>query len=324
MKPILTELLAREWVDLQKDRESEGAFLDNMIELWYRMGYDCIKFERNMGFVKNRLLIPDTADGSEKDRAWADEHRGLINTWEEFEKYPWPVIDHVDFFPFEYINDHLPEGMGLFASHAGGVFEHLSDLMSLEGLCLAMYDDPALVKAVVDKIGTLMEKFYKHILDLDKLYAIFPGDDMGFHTSTLISPSDLRSYVLPWHKRYAEMAHERGLSYFLHSCGNVEKVMEDLISDVSLDGKHSFEDSIIPVNKFQEKFGDRIACLGGIDINFLSVSSPEQVRERTRWLIETCGSRGRYAIGSGNSIPSFIPVQNYLEMIDESLELSSN
>jgi uroporphyrinogen decarboxylase len=45
------------------------------------------------------------------------------------------------------------------------------------------------------------------------------------------------------------------------------------------------------------------------------------VRERARFLIETCGSRGRYALGSGNSIPSYVPPENYLAMIDEAFEV---
>ena len=185
---------------------------------------------------------------------------------------------------------------------------------------MALYDKPELVKAVSDRLGTLMMGFYRHILDLDQIIAIFPGDDMGFRTGTLIAPSDLRKYCLPWHKRFAEMVHARGLPYFLHSCGNLETIMEDLISDVRIDGKHSFEDAILPVQDFQARYGPRIAVLGGVDINILAASSPEHVRTHTRSLMETCGPRGRYAIGSGNSIPSYIPVSNYLAMLDEALE----
>jgi len=57
--------------------------------------------------------------------------------------------------------------------------------------------------------------------------------------------------------------------------------------------------------------------LGGIDINILSGGTPDGVREKTRQLMETCGARGRYAVGSGNSVPSYVPVENYLAMIDE-------
>ena len=34
------------------------------------------------------------------------------------------------------------------------------------------------------------------------------------------------------------------------------------------------------------------------------------------------GAGGRYAVGSGNSIPSYIPVENYLAMVDEALGMA--
>jgi uroporphyrinogen decarboxylase len=207
--------------------------------------------------------------------------------------------------------------MGIILSHAGGVFEHLSWMMSLEGLSLALFENPELVKAVADRLGSLMVGFYKHILDLDRLVALFPGDDMGYKSATMISPAHLRLYTLPWHRRFAAMAHERGIPYFLHSCGNVVSIMEDLITDVRIDGKHSFEDAIIPVQEFQSRYGERIAVLGGLDINILSGKSAEEVRRHVRFLLETCGGRGRYAVGSGNSVPSYVPVENYLAMIEE-------
>jgi len=319
MRPIVTELMGQSWVEGIGDRESQRAHLDRFIEFWYRMGYDFVRFEQGLGFDVNQLVIPDTAPGSEKQRAWADEHHGSIQSWEDFERYAWPTVAEMDFSPFEYLNDHLPEGMGLMTCHAGGVFEHLSQIMSLEGICLALYDDPELVKAVSDRVGELMSGFYRHLLDLDRVIAIFQGDDMGFRTATLISPSDLKTYVLPWHKRFAAMAHERGLPYFLHSCGNIEAIVEDLISEAGIDGKHSFEDAILPAEAFQARYGGRIAVLGGVDVDILAASTPDQVRQRTRVLMETCGERGRYAIGSGNSIPSYVPVANYLAMVDEAV-----
>jgi uroporphyrinogen decarboxylase len=206
----------------------------------------------------------------------------------------------MDYFAFEYLNDHLPEGLGLVTCHAAGMFEHLSQILSLEGICLALYDNPQLVRAVSDRLGELISGFYRHLLDLDNIVAIFQGDDMGFRTSTLVSPDALREYVLPWHKRFAAMAHERGVPYFLHSCGNVEAIMEDLIEDVGIDGKHSFEDAIVPVEAFQVRYGERIAVLGGLDLNILAGGTPDEVRRKTRALAETCGQRGRYAVGSGN------------------------
>jgi uroporphyrinogen decarboxylase len=239
------------------------------------------------------------------------------------EAYRWPEVKEFDFHPYEYLNNNLPDGMGLIACHGGGVFEHLSWIMSFEGLCTALYEDPGLVGDVADSIGKIQEEFYRNLLDLGNLVAVFPGDDMGYRKATMISPDLLRRHVLPWHKRFAEMTHERGLPYYLHSCGNVLGIMEDLIEDVGIDGKHSYEDAVVPVQEFQSAYGDRIAVLGGLDINTLSAASPDEVAERTRFLLETCGGEGRYAVGSGNSIPSYIPVQNYLAMIRETHRFAS-
>ena len=320
MQPIVTKLLGRKWVTPRPaDRESQAAYWDNLIEFWYRMGYDFVRMELSLPLQENRLLLQDTAPQSEGDRAWANEHQGTIMTWEDFERYEWPRVDEADFFAYEYVDTHLPEGMGIMASHAGGICEHLTWIMSYEGLCCALYDNPELVEAVTERLGTLMERYYHRLLELDKLIALFPGDDMGFRTATLVSPQHLRQYILPWHHRFAEMAHERGVPYFLPSCGNVEAVMTDLIEDVGIDGKHSFEDAIIPAPEFQTQYGDSIATLGGVDVHILSSAEPDEVRKRVRGLIEACAPLGRFAIGSGNSIPSYVPVENYLTMLDEAL-----
>jgi len=316
MKPIVTGLLNRIWSPYGPDRTSQKSWLDNFIDFWFRLGYDIVRFEAALPFPASRTSAADMTSITGR-RDWADEHGGLIRTWADFERYRWPRVEDMDFFPFEYIGRNLPEGMGFVACHAGGVFEHLSWIMSYEGLCFALTDDSELVRAVADRIGRLQEEFYRNLFELPNLTALFPGDDMGFRSGTLLSPQDLRSLILPWHKRYAAMAHQRELPYFIHSCGNLEGIMEDLIEDVGIDGKHSFEDAIVPIEEFQGRYADRLAALGGVDVNLLAKGTEEEVRRRVRRLIEICGGRGRFAIGSGNSIPSYIPVENYLAMVDE-------
>jgi len=322
-EPITTGLLGREWVEFGPDRDTQAAYWDNFIAFWHGLGYDFVRYEQGMGFPNaGETATADTAPGVNKQRHWVEEHEGRITNWDEFEAYPWPKIEDVDFFALEYINEHMPEGMGLMTCHAGGVFEHVSQIMSLEGLCLALCEDPALVKAVAGEVGELHVAYYECLVQLDKVIALFQGDDMGFRSQTLIGPRELYQYFLPWHKRLSAVASEHGLPYFLHSCGNLELTIKALIDEVGIDAKHSFEDAIIPVQDFQAEYGDLIGVLGGFDINRLTQDTPEEIRRHTRFLIETCGARDRYAIGSGNSIPSYIPVDNYLAMIDEALDFS--
>jgi uroporphyrinogen decarboxylase len=113
------------------------------------------------------------------------------------------------------------------------------------------------------------------------------------------------------------MAHDAGKLYFLHSCGCLEEIMEDLIEDVRIDAKHSYEDAIIPVGEFKRKYGERIGVLGGVDVDKLSRLDPDSLRTYVRGIIDDCAPGGRFAIGSGNSVPDYVPVENYLTFVDE-------
>ncbi len=140
---------------------------------------------------------------------------------------------------------------------------------------------------------------------------------MGYKTQTMFSPTMLRKYVLPWHKRIAEVAHAHAKPFILHSCGNLESFMGDLIDDVGIDAKHSFEDAIVPVTDFKQQYGDRVAVLGGVDIDFLCRHTEEEVRLYTRHVLETCIPGGGYALGTGNSVANYVPVTHYVAMLEE-------
>ncbi|NOY81341.1 MAG: hypothetical protein GXP31_10095 [Kiritimatiellaeota bacterium] len=312
MRPIL-EMIGREWVAPGGDRRQQAAYLDNFIAFWLHLGYDFVRLEIALPFPRpNR-------PGGDHGRAYAETALGPVATWEDFEEYPWPDPDALDFFPYEYIDSHMPDGMGMMACHGGGVFEHLSALMGYERLCVALYEDPDLVAAVSTRVGELMERYYRRLLELDRLIAVFPGDDMGFHSATLISPEHLERYTLPWHKRFAEMTHASGRPYFLHSCGNVLGIMPVLLDRVRIDAKHSFEDAIISAADFKKRYGDRIGILGGVDVDKLTRLEECELRKYVRGVIDACAPGGRFALGSGNSIPDYVPVENYLVMLDEAL-----
>ena len=190
-------------------------------------------------------------------------------------------------------------------------------LMGYETLCYALYDQRDLVRALADKLLVMQEAILCTILQFDRVKVVWGSDDMGFRTGTLISPKDLREFVLPGHKRMAEMAHERGLPYLLHTCGKMEAIMPDLIDDVKIDARHSFEDVIEPVIEAKQRYGDRIALLGGIDLDFLCRADEAAVRRRVRATLDACHAGGGYCLGTGNSVANYIPLDNYLAMQDE-------
>jgi uroporphyrinogen decarboxylase len=292
------------------------------IEFMMRLGYDYVRGQHSFGFGGvGRLLADDTAIYGRGQRGWQDEHHGPIESWEDFETYEWPRIEDASFEDIERLEPLLPDGMRVTVALPGGVFENLMRLMGYEPLCYAVTEDPGLVQAVVDRIGECELALFRVLCDFEHVGAVWINDDMGFKTQTMVSPDDLRRFVLPWHKRLVECAHARGKPVLLHACGNLAEVMEDLIDDVGIDAKHSFEDVIQPVAEFKRQYGSRVAALGGIDMDVLAGGAEHEVRAYTRKVIEECAPGGGWALGSGNTVANYVPVENFLAMLDEGREV---
>ena len=167
-----------------------------------------------------------------------------------------------------------------------------------------------------DKVGSLIEGADKIVAEMDQLGALRMGDDMGYKTGTLISPNHLREYVLPWQKRVGEVAHSNGKPFVLHSCGNLSEIMEDLINDVQINAIHSFQDIIYPVTEAKERYGNRIAILGGVDVEILCNGTIPEVEDYTHNVLTKCMQGGGYALGSGNSITNYMNLDNYQAMLN--------
>lgn len=310
-QPIKERILGRPGVsDFSLDPEEVRRKIDDEIEFRCMLGYDyidvCPLVYFGAGF--------QTSEGS--DRLWISESAKIIRTRDDYEKHPWPSFEMVDFSQMEYAASRLPEGMEIIP-RISGVFENVSWLTGLEGLSYLLVDDPPLVAELFHRVGSMLLDVATRLVQMERVGALFMGDDLGFRTGTLLSPEHLREYVMPWHRKICEAAHEKGLPFLLHCCGNVEKIMDDLIDGVGIDAKHSFEDAIMPVERVVEKYSGRIALLGGVDMDLLARGSEAQVRARVREIIERCAPTGRYAMGTGNSIASYLDLGNYLAMLDE-------
>ncbi len=101
----------------------------------------------------------------------------------------------------------------------------------------------------------------------------------------------------------------------MHSCGNLWSLMDDIIDEIGFDAKHSYEDNITPVEEAYERLDGRISVVGGIDIDYLCRKTPDEVHERAIGLLDMSKNKGGYALGSGNSIPPFVPLENYFAML---------
>jgi uroporphyrinogen decarboxylase len=288
-----------------------------LADLYLRLGYDYVPGRTGFGFPYQSTAATDTAPLSRGDRSWLREGDGVVQSWEDFERYQWPTPSDEHYLLLDQAAEALPDGMKLIPLGPGGVLENVMWLMGYGAMSYAMADDPDLVQAMFERVGEALVTVFGAMAAHEAVGAVFLGDDMGFKTQTMISPEHMRTYVFPWQRRIVEAAHAHSKPLLLHACGNLGAIMDDLIDDVGIDAKHSFEDVIMPVTEVKRRWGDRVAILGGIDVDLLARGTTEQVRAHTRAVLEACMPGGGYALGSGNSVTNYIPVENYLAMLEE-------
>jgi uroporphyrinogen decarboxylase len=242
----------------------------------------------------------------------------LITDRNSYDVYPWPE-DNNDFSILEEIYSYLPQGMKLIVCGYEGILETAIALVGYENLCLMLLEDAHLTGDIFSQIGNRIYAYYQHIVTQPAVGAVVINDDWGFKGQTMLPPESLREYIFPWYCKIVDAAHQAGKPVILHSCGNLEAVMEDIIIDINLDGKHSFEDTIIPVEEAYTRWSSRIGIFGGIDINFLVTQPTHEIEQRVRNLIQLSEKGGGLAIGSGNSIPDYIPLPNYCALLRTTL-----
>jgi uroporphyrinogen decarboxylase len=255
------------------------------------------------------------AAGQTAQRGWLSDGI-LIHDWEDFERYPWPEVRNIDLRDWEWAERNLPDDMAL-VMFTGNILENVSQLMGYENLCMSLYEQPDLVRALFERVGGLFTEQACWMCDFNRIGVVWGSDDMGFRSQTLIPPDALRELCLPWHRELARLAHDAGKLYFIHSCGQLEAIMDDLIDGVKIDAKHSFEDAIMPVELAKARWGERVALLGGFDMDLLCRASESDLRRRTRNILDACQGDGGYCFGTGNSVADYVPLENFLIIMDE-------
>jgi len=294
-------------------RKTEEDFFDCTIKAFTNAGYDYTS-------VQVSRFVFKTNDVHTKSSKSANEG-SIIHDRASFESYKWE--NPCDFYDgrLEKIEKFLPDDMRFIVYGPGGVLENMIELIGFDNLCYMLADDPELVRLVADNVGRRLCDYYEQIIDYDSVGAIISNDDWGFNTQTMISPNDLREYIFPWHKKIAELAHKAGKPVILHSCGKLDNVYDDIINDMKFDAKHSYEDNIKPVEEMYDILKGRIAVLGGIDMDFVCRKQQDEIYDRCAAMTKKTNFEG-YALGTGNSIPNYLPDENYFAMISAVLNNS--
>ncbi len=129
----------------------------------------------------------------------------------------------------------------------------------------------------------------------------------------MISPDLYERFALPYEKKVIESAHDKGLPYVLHICGNTDTILSQMIES----GADGLElDYKTDVKRAFELMNDNCTFLGNVDPSgILALGTVDQVRQATTSLLEVFSQTNRFILNSGCALPPSTPAENIREFI---------
>jgi uroporphyrinogen decarboxylase len=293
------------------------------IEFWYKAGYDYIKLQPVVDFnpakIKSETNLTYNDDGT-VFRKWASESSGVITSLKEFEQYVFPEITEIDYKKFEEASKNLPDGMGIIGQY-GDIFTMTWEMMGFENFSLALFEDETIIQMINDKVGEIVLSMFRNMSEFDCVKALWYSDDIAYTNGLMVSPDTLEKYFLPWLKKIGEIARQTNKPLIYHSDGILFDVMERLI-ECGINALHPIEPKAMDIVEVKKRFGDRISLIGNIDVDLLARGTKDEIRKNVLFNIENVGFNGGYCVGSGNSIPEYVNLDNYITMIETAKSFS--
>ncbi|MBD3386889.1 hypothetical protein GF407_18440 [candidate division KSB1 bacterium] len=168
------------------------------------------------------------------------------------------------------------------------IYERVHFIRGLENTWIDIYEN-------TDKLGDLIDVLVEMNLTAIQKFSvlgahgyIFP-DDWGLQNRLMISPAEWRKIWKPRYQRIFAAAHKAGLLTFLHSCGNIVDILDDLI-EIGLDVIQMDQQENMGLELLGKRFGGRITFYSPVDIqNTMVNGTPDEIREYCRKMVTLLG-----------------------------------
>ena len=140
------------------------------------------------------------------------------------------------------------------------------------------------------------------------------ADDIAYRTGTMVPIEWLKTKLFPVYKKMGEICRQADKPFIYHSDGNLSKVL-NTIMDSGFNALHPIEPESMDIYEVRKKVGKKICLLGNICVHTLATETPAVIRELVKDRIFNLGYEGAYCVGSSNSVPDYVPFENYKAML---------
>jgi len=235
--------------------------------------------------------------------------RGLIRTPADLDRLRFPTLDDAFFAPAEAFVAQK-EDLAACAMVFLGIDPTWSS-MGFENFCVSLAEDPDFVLEVLGRYVDWTVPVVKRLCEIGFDF-LWMADDIAFNSGPMFSPKMYRELLLPYTRRVAEAI---TVPWVYHSDGDLTPLLDDMLTQ-GMDAIHPLEPGSMDPVALKERYGSRIALVGNINIDTLTLGSPEDVREEVRQRIAELAPNGGYLVSSSNSVTEYCRPENVRAMID--------
>jgi uroporphyrinogen decarboxylase len=143
-------------------------------------------------------------------------------------------------------------------------------------------------------------------------------EDLGYKNGLFASPNVLSTLIFPYYKELVDFFHTYKLPVVLHSCGSTAQALP-LIVEAGFDALNPMERKAKDNDPFvfAEKYGDKLAFIGGLDTRVFETNDREIIRREITAYIEGMKARSaRLVFASDHSISTNTRYDSYLYALE--------
>lgn len=155
----------------------------------------------------------------------------------------------------------------------------------------------------LDKVGQLVDM-------------VWIGEDLGTQHTPLISNEILQKHILPWHKKFIDMAAVYNLPVMMHTCGSSSWAYEDYIK-AGLKGVETLQPEATNMSPeyLKNTFGGRLFFHGCISTaGSLAYGTVDDIENDVKQTLEIMMPGGGYLFSPTHQIQDNSPVENVVAM----------